>query len=501
MKEIIILFTRVPKEGSTKTRLYDFLNPKQAVILQEKLLQELYNHLKSWNFEVKVFHNGNENDDNYMKNLLSTNDSFYYQVGDTLGDKMKNALAEVLKENENAKVLLMGSDIVGVTKENIDKCFDELNKVDVVVNPTYDGGYYLIGMNRLLDNIFNISQYGVDSVFENTIKNIEQSGYSYFIGDKCLDIDTKEDLLTYVTNLNNINLLGSGEYNINFLYDYTKDEKRILRLNMKSQMNLSRQIKYEYETLKMLENSGVTPKVYEINEDKYLIPYDYLTMEYLDGRVLNYNTDMDIAAYLLSTIHNTSFENNGKLIEAKDPFTLMYEECSMMAGEYLSWDKADIEVKNYIRKFLNICEDLLSKSLSVGNFCIINTELNSGNFIIGQDKYSSYVIDWEKALIGECEQDLAHFLAPTTTFWKTDKILNTNEINEFLNEYSKYKSFNKEKFDKYLIFTCLRGVTWCSMAYRQYSENSKMLKDEFTFNKIKSYLDYDFLANIERYFN
>ena len=40
--------------------------------------------------------------------------------------------------------------------------------------------------------------------------------------------------------------------------------------------------------------------------------------------------------------------------------------------------------------------------------------------MIGNSKEDSYIIDWEKALIGECEQDLAHFLAPTTTFWKTD---------------------------------------------------------------------------------
>lgn len=43
------------------------------------------------------------------------------------------------------------------------------------------------------------------------------------------------------------------------------------------------------------------------------------------------------------------------------------------------------------------------------------------NFIIGENKNNSYIIDWEKALIGECEQDLAHFWAPTTNILKTDK--------------------------------------------------------------------------------
>ena len=103
-------------------------------------------------------------------------------------------------------------------------------------------------------------------------------------------------------------------------------------------------------------------------------------------------------------------------------------------------------------------------------------------------------------MIGECEQDLAHFLAPTTTFWKTDIILTKEEIEDFLKKYSQYRDYDKKRFERYLIFNCLRGVTWCSMAYREYSESTKLLMDEFTFNKISSYVSYEFLENISKYF-
>ena len=82
----------------------------------------------------------------------------------------------------------------------------------------------------------------------------------------------------------------------------------------------------------------------------------------------------------------------------------------------LAWDKTDEKVSSYINRFLEKCLTLIPEKYSIANPCIINTELNSGNFLIGEGKENSYVIDWEKALIGECEQDLAHFLAPTTTF-------------------------------------------------------------------------------------
>lgn len=502
MKKIIILFTRVPKVGITKTRLYDFLTASEAVDIQKKLLKKLYYNFKKWNYDVKIFHSEDFNSDEYMRNILEDeNLQFYYQSGNTLGDKMFNAINEISKLNSNSKILLIGSDVVGITEEILNNAFSSLDKNDVVINPTYDGGYYLIGMKKAIKEIFNIEQYGTNTVLENTLLKLKNENISYCLGEYCLDIDTKEDLLTYETNFKNISLLGAGEYNINFLYDYSETEKRILRLNMKSQMNLKEQMKYEYHTLKILENSTVTPKVYDLEENPKIIPYKYLTMEYLKGRPLNYYTDMDIAAYLLSKIHNTKYTRETDLIFAKNPFLLMYEECNNMASEYLKWDNADSKVKDYLLKFLRFCEKKININYEISNMCIINTELNSGNFIIGDKKENSYVIDWEKALIGECEQDLAHFLAPTTTFWKTDVILSNNEINNFLLEYKKYRNFDREKFDIYLVFTCLRGITWCSMAFRQYSEKEKLLTDEFTFNKIKKYLEYSFLENLEKYFN
>ena len=127
------------------------------------------------------------------------------------------------------------------------------------------------------------------------------------------------------------------------------------------------------------------------------------------------------------------------------------------------------------------------------NPCLINTELNNKNFIIDE---KSYIIDWEKPIIGEREQDLAHFLAPTTTFWKTDVIFDMDTIDDFLNEYDKLSKIkvDRKKFVKYLLFTCLRGITWCSMAYTQYVDENRDCG--FTFEKIKAYLSDEFLDNI-----
>ena len=495
MKNRIIFFTRVPKVGTTKTRLYDFVSPDTAVEIQKKLMKKNYNVLKKCGEEIAVYHDGQSIDDKVMENILE-NREFSYQVGETLGDKMYNAIDEELKSSD--KVILLGSDIYNLQENMIHAAFENLDEYDVIINPSVDGGYFLIGMKKAIKEVFDLPSYGDNTVLENLLTVCNEQKLSYYLGEAGLDIDTKEDLLLAETGYNNIKLLGAGEYNINFTFD-EGDLKKVLRINMKSQMNLENQIEYEYETLQLLKDSGVTPKPYDLVTKTNLLPYKYLTMEFLKGRPLNYKTDMHIAAYLLSKVHNTLYGDNN-LINATNPFQLMFDECKQMAGEYLSWDKADEKVSFYINRFLEKCLTLIPEKYSIANPCIVNTELNSGNFLIGEGKEDSYVIDWEKALIGECEQDLAHFLAPTTTFWKTDIILSENEINEFLEAYGNYRNFDRKRFERYLIFNCLRGVTWCSMAFRQYSENDKMLMDDTTFKKIASYIELEFLEKVSAYF-
>ena len=495
MKNRIIFFTRVPKVGTTKTRLYDFVSPDTAVEIQKKLMKKNYNVLKKCGEEIAVYHDGQSIDDKVMENILE-NREFSYQVGETLGAKMYNAIDEELKSSD--KVILLGSDIYNLQENMIHAAFEKLDEYDVVINPSVDGGYFLVGMKKAIKEVFDLPSYGDNSVLENLLTVCNEQKLSYYLGEASLDIDTKEDLLLAETGYNNIKLLGAGEYNINFTFD-EGDLKKVLRINMKSQMNLENQIEYEYETLQLLKDSGVTPKPYDLVTETNLLPYKYLTMEFLKGRPLNYKIDMHIAAYLLSNVHNTPYGDNN-LINATNPFQLMFDECKQMAGEYLAWDKSDEKVSFYINRFLEKCLTLIPEKYSIANLCIINTELNSGNFLIGEGKEDSYVIDWEKALIGECEQDLAHFLAPTTTFWKTDIILSETEINDFLEEYGNYRNFDRKRFERYLIFNCLRGVTWCSMAFRQYSENDKMLMDDTTFKKIASYIELEFLEKVSAYF-
>ena len=256
MKNKIIFFTRVPKEGTTKTRLYEFVSPEMAVDIQKELVKLNYIVLKNSGEEVVVYHDGESADDSTMAILLEDRE-FFYQVGETLGDKMYNTIGQELKTSD--KVILLGSDIYNLKKDMINTAFEKLDNFDIVINPSIDGGYFLIGMKKAIKEVFDLPSYGDNSVLENLLTVCNEQKLSYYLGETGLDIDTKEDLLLAETGYKNIKLLGAGEYNINFTFD-EGDLKKVLRINMKSQMNLENQIEYEYETLQLLKDSGVTPK-------------------------------------------------------------------------------------------------------------------------------------------------------------------------------------------------------------------------------------------------
>ena len=217
-------------------------------------------------------------------------------------------------------------------------------------------------------------------------------------------------------------------------------------------------------------------------------------MEYIEGRPLEYYRDFQIAAELLAKVHNTLIQD-ADLIYAERPFQTMYDEFVTMYSVYKLWDGKNSETEKRIDRFMEIARNSGLES-EIQNPCIINTELNNRNFIIGNN---SKIIDWEKPIIGECEQDLAHFLVPTTTNWKTDVILSIDEMMSFLDMYEKYRHVDREKFMKYLMFNSLRGVTWCSMAKVEYS-NERTLKNDETLNKINKFLSPEFLDMLSRFY-
>ncbi len=203
MKNLLIIFTRVPIEGHTKTRLEDFLSKKDIVIFHKNLIKRLMSDVKSqeWDLEVHVTPFEKLN---ILKEFLP-NEVYKAQADANLFEKMEIAISAALKTHD--KVALIGSDIYDISAKDIKNAFDALDDNDIVFNPSSDGGYSLVASKINIDGKLNIDFKNKSMILDETIKNSNSSRI------KCLriidDIDTKEDLL--------YNYFGK---NVEFLSEY-----------------------------------------------------------------------------------------------------------------------------------------------------------------------------------------------------------------------------------------------------------------------------------------
>lgn len=305
-------------------------------------------------------------------------------------------------------------------------------------------------------------------------------------------------------------VLAQGEYNKNYEFTHPVSGKELLlRVNFGSQMHLNDQIGYEAGALRQLEPSGRTPKVYYVDGSLQKLDRGVLVMEKLPGRPLNYEREEELkeAARILADIHCTPVAHPEELLAPENSLKAILEECEAMVKVYLDSSNGLPETKKTLRELLDLAWTKVD-DLSGMPFprVIINTELNNTNFLI-PEKGPGYLIDWEKPLYGDPAQDFGHFLAPTTTFWKTDVILDDSQVETVLATYEDAVSKKpegkrislagfRERVRVFTQVTCLRGVTWCAMAWVEYQSPDRALSNESTRKKLDQYLDPAFLQSI-----
>lgn len=195
MSQAVILFTRVPVPGQTKTRLMPFLSGEECAALHTMLIRSAYEACLGTDADILVWYTPEEQSAG-IRELTEKAKGFFPQKGNGLGERMSRAFAECF-EMGYEKVLLTGTDIPELSSEILRWAFCALEEYDAVINPTEDGGYYLIGLKEAVNGIFDVPRYGTDTVFQDTLARLEAAGLTSCVGKACRDIDTKEDLTAW----------------------------------------------------------------------------------------------------------------------------------------------------------------------------------------------------------------------------------------------------------------------------------------------------------------
>lgn len=316
-------------------------------------------------------------------------------------------------------------------------------------------------------------------------------------------------------------LLGHGEYNFNYIFTHPEwGKKLLLRVNTGSQMHLNRQIEYESHALKLLEGSGRTPKIYYVDGSLKYSKYGISVMEFLPGIYPEYENDDDMITMMkaLADIHSVKIPEDEviygepedvprdtvKLIAPGSPEMTILDECERMVAVYMESPLADEQVKSRLKRLLDRAYEIASDKNDAEGAdvrCCVNTELNSTNLLV--DNGYGYIVDWEKPLYADPAQDLGHMLAPTTSFWKTDYIMDKAHAEKLIDAYieavdGRFDTTGlRERALRLINVTCLRGLTWCAMAWVQYQDPEKEVVNEDTRKKLDDYLRDPFLKTIE----
>ena len=191
MKNAVICFTRVPKPGVTKTRLLPVLKPEQCVGLHWAFLKDLAEIYRQLDAHLFVAYTP-DRDWEILKTVFP-HAGYLPQKGADLGEKMYRAIRKVLDLGYES-VLLTGTDLPMMTTGHLNSGFAALEDHDIVIGPTSDGGYYLIGMKKPIRDVFRVEGYGGSSVFENTLIAAHDAGHTVGLAMPCDDVDTPEDL-------------------------------------------------------------------------------------------------------------------------------------------------------------------------------------------------------------------------------------------------------------------------------------------------------------------
>ncbi|MBW2732970.1 MAG: aminoglycoside phosphotransferase family protein [Deltaproteobacteria bacterium] len=298
--------------------------------------------------------------------------------------------------------------------------------------------------------------------------------------------------------------LAQGEYNMNYRVR-AGARSWVFRVNVGTQIGRDDQILYEYRTLCALAKSGVTPVAHYVDNSRREIAWGVLLMDYLPGEPLNYHRDLEAAGRLFARIHElkTTQSETEHLIAEERPLRQTLDECRELLAVYQGFAGADPDLRALFDELLAWADEAAAAGDAAFAAdpwrCVINTEVNSGNFIANREAGTLHLIDWEKALLGDPSQDLSHFAVPTTTLWKTDVRLDASARRRFLDAY------RSALVDRHLAdtivdrvarrdpFNCLRGISWSAMAWVRYQSGEHALKNADTFRTITRYLEPAFL--------
>ena len=192
MSTIINLLTKNPESSNCKTRLKELLTVDERIFLSKEMLKIICSEIAGVD-AYKILHVYPNHRGDFIENLrLCYNMGAVPQSKGFLSDEIYSAL-DYLKTTYTKRILI-GSDIPCISKHDINQSISYLKKHDLVIGPSKDGGFYLVGVKNVGHQIFKFMRQN-KILSSDLIKICINQDISYKLLRTLNDVDEPEDLL------------------------------------------------------------------------------------------------------------------------------------------------------------------------------------------------------------------------------------------------------------------------------------------------------------------
>jgi len=189
----LVLFGRYPVPGETKTRLIPLLGEVGAAEWHRRQAERaVADAMQNPAISTVAFCYTGAGPSAVRRWLDHRSLQLFPQRGGDLGERMCAAMFSAM-DRVGDRVVLVGTDIPQITSNHINAAFDALDRHDVVLGPSADGGYWLVGLRRK-DDIFQQVTWGTETVLSQTLAEARKLGLRVTCLPKLNDIDTPSDL-------------------------------------------------------------------------------------------------------------------------------------------------------------------------------------------------------------------------------------------------------------------------------------------------------------------
>jgi rSAM/selenodomain-associated transferase 1 len=191
LRGAVVVMAKAPREGFVKTRLTGAYPAREVVRLSECMLRDTVTLAQTLpRVHVAVMCPSGDVED--IESCLPAE----VQVVGQRGQGLASALSSVFEHfpPDFRRVVAIDSDSPHLPPARLEAAFDLLEAHDVVVGPTEDGGYYLVGASAMHPHLFDLAPLGTDGARDALLENARRLGLSVALTEACYDVDLPADL-------------------------------------------------------------------------------------------------------------------------------------------------------------------------------------------------------------------------------------------------------------------------------------------------------------------